>query len=444
VWGGGNSDSDSDSDSSSGSSDSDSDSSGSGNGSGGGGGGRRISRGDATPAPGPTRKIKSRITPKTRPTKHPPPPGGITKTRTKEQKARWVVACSDMRRFTSLRNYDCGCELYSQGCYMSVASCTSVEQLASIATSPFNSEVESNRNTKKTKKHEFYQRQRDMLEAKAEQQDDGAFVMKYSLCSAGVGVSKEVCRDAYCWFTSQRSTTLAHAEDDFKSGKRTWGHAQRKPRRSTQNDRKVEDCRRFISEFVTCMSEEQPNGSVLIEIGDEDDRPNLQLTTKETTLADGTTALTKEVALADDDDDDPSPGPVYGKNPGFQYGINKTSWKAVAQRHMDPVVIKELHREYVNDQVIFGTAQCAILQKSRFHTLFREILKELKVYVRKNKGVSGDCKKCTQCNSDLLRQNVTPAERQKFKDNSMGHIKAVRFIRGNKQKKMIRGAMCAR
>ena len=98
-------------------------------------------------------------------------------------------------------------------------------------------------------------------------------------------------------------------------------------------------------------------------------------------------------------------------------------------------------QEYKADQHDFGTEDT--VQSTTFYNLFNKVLKLLGVYIRKNKGASGDCDKCRLNNADLNKTDLLPADREKVQKKARAHRKDVRWIRRNKALKMLRGGMCA-
>ena len=64
----------------------------------------------------------------------------------------------------------------------------------------------------------------------------------------------------------------------------------------------------------------------------------------------------------------------------------KLPFKLVAKRHMDPVLRSEWYAQYVRDAK--GERH---VHYSVFARLFKAVMHEEQVHMRKNKGASGDC-----------------------------------------------------
>jgi hypothetical protein len=120
----------------------------------------------------------------------------------------------------------------------------------------------------------------------------------------------------------------------------------------------------------------------------------------------------------------------------------RNNFKYRAKRHMDPVIIKDWHREFHLDRLMEGASIENIVAYSTFAKCFKEVLKELSVYVRKNKGASGDCDECQANTAALLQKHVTPWQKDHSRRRAQRHHRDVRFIRQNKKDKEKRGLWC--
>ena len=125
-------------------------------------------------------------------------------------------------------------------------------------------------------------------------------------------------------------------------------------------------------------------------------------------------------------------------------GGDRRSMKMRAKRHMDPVLRTSLWAQHrIDGNTLHNLPENNLIAYPTFCKLFNKVLKELSVYIRKNKGASGDCIECTTNNANLQRNNVLPSVRAGFKEAARKHHNAVKFIRNNKAIKMKIGAHCA-
>jgi hypothetical protein len=164
--------------------------------------------------------------------------------------------------------------------------------------------------------------------------------------------------------SGRHATTLFDAETDFKTGKSMWGHSGRNS--ETKSSLKRDLVEAYITEIVSLQSEEQPNqAEVDVDVGDDD-----------SDLEDITFQRDKS-----------SNWQVHtgGKQRGGVFN------KRQAKRHMDPVLVKHLHRQYEIDMALDGTNELRIAKLTMFQETWNNVLKDMIVYIRKNKGASGIC-----------------------------------------------------
>jgi hypothetical protein len=173
-----------------------------------------------------------------------------------------------------------------------------------------------------------------------------------------LGAVHDVC------LTGRHSTTLYDAETDFKTGKSNWGHSGRNS--ETKRSLKRDLVKGYITDIVSLQSEEQPNQTeVDVDVGDDD-----------SDLEDITFQR-----------DSSSNWQVHtgGKQRGGVFN------KRQAKRHMDPVLVKHLHRQYEIDMAVKGTSEHHVAKLTMFQDTWNKVLKDMIVYIRKNKGASGIC-----------------------------------------------------
>jgi hypothetical protein len=164
--------------------------------------------------------------------------------------------------------------------------------------------------------------------------------------------------------SGRHSTTLYDAETDFKTGKSNWGHSGRNS--ETKRSLKRDLVKGYITDIVSLQSEEQPNQTeVDVDVGDDD-----------SDLEDITFQR-----------DSSSNWQVHtgGKQRGGMFN------KRQAKRHMDPVLVKHLHRQYEIDMAVKGTSEHHVAKLTMFQDTWNKVLKDMIVYIRKNKGASGIC-----------------------------------------------------
>ena len=164
--------------------------------------------------------------------------------------------------------------------------------------------------------------------------------------------------------SGRHSTTLYDAETDFKTGKSNWGHSGRNS--ETKRSLKRDLVKEYITDIASLQSEEQPNQTeVDVDVGDDD-----------SDLEDITFQR-----------DSSSNWQVHtgGKQRGGVFN------KRQAKRHMDPVLVKHLHRQYEIDMAVKGTSEHHVAKLTMFQDTWNKVLKDMIVYIRKNKGASGIC-----------------------------------------------------
>ena len=189
----------------------------------------------------------------------------------------------------------------------------------------------------------------------------------------------------------------------------------------------------FLKDKVETLAEDQPNEILEMESSD-DEMDHLQLHAQRGT--------------------DPKDRPrfelqekVVKEKRGLAFAdvsvITSALKKKRTKRHMDPLLLTDLFGEYKLDMEVQAWAPDVIVSYATFTRYYHDVLNELKIYVRKNKGVSGDCDKCRTNDANLARTDVTPAMRQRFKQAHRLHLQSVRFIREKKLWKSVRGVRCA-
>jgi hypothetical protein len=314
---------------------------------------------DAPRLPSLALKTERRIHSKQRPllrTARPPTSPSTKGLKRKNSSEQWREWATGIERFIGMAAFDCGCDLHDNGCYAWIANTVRI----SFA------DLQQVVKERTLHRKELYEKLRNNLHSSATLVEGHSDV--YSLQYKVLGIHS-VCRAAFMWITATPVSTLQDAETDFKTGKNTWGHASRK---STVDkcDAKITPLKRdlasdYIKEIVLWQSEDQPNGGageVDVGVGDDD-------------------SDAEDVVWCRSSNGSWS---VQGE-PKCTGGVMKTK----AKKHMDPLVVKELFKEYEVDKQIEGLDPNHVVSYSLLNSLYKEVLKPMLVFVRKNKGVSG-------------------------------------------------------
>ena len=211
-----------------------------------------------------------------------------------------------------------------------------------------------------------------------------------------------VCRSAYQWFLAIPRATLYRADNERAAGKVESGNSARQKtetrtaRLSSTNDTKRNLAEVFIKVRVEAMAEAQPN--LPIYSSSDDDMDHLQLQPARNRCAaddrNGEFQLWEKPCRAE------TTGGLAGQ--GVQE-ITRSLRRKRAKRHMDPMLITELHGQFKLDMQIDGWADEFIAAYSTFAKYYSAVLLELEIYVRRNKGVSCDCNTCRLNDANLTR-----------------------------------------
>jgi hypothetical protein len=265
--------------------------------------------------------------------------------------AAWAEWATSLARFQDIKKNkpDCGCDLHEHGCYRWLSSILNADDLSELCSEQLKDKKES------------FQELRNMLHhgATLTPGEDNNYVLHYKV----LGIH-EVCRTAFLWFTARHSSTLYDAEKYFQTGKATWGHSARKadPKCSMKRDLVAA----YIRDVVSLQSEEQPNQSeVDVDVGDDD-------SDLEDIVFERDASKIYQVLTG-------------GKKRGG------TLNKRLAKRHMDPVLVKHLHEQFKIDMDVDSVNPVHIAHLTMFQETWKAVLKEMLVYIRKNKGASGMC-----------------------------------------------------
>ena len=347
--------------------------------------------------------------PRRDPERTPTHPPGLPTGLNRRQEQDWA---SDPGRFEDMGNYDCGCVLRGGGsCYAYLHETwqTSAGSLAAQAGKRY------------TNHRAFVEDVVGMLAASATCDfATGKWDLRYVL----FGVH-EVCRPVYSWALHIPDASLYKWEAKAARGECAWGHnvrhhifasggaadssdplhalwAETTPQTSKSN------AEAWIRAKALELAEPQPAKPPPARVLKVADALTEMYSSTEGQEPFGEGAWGGSTVLPP-----LTPRPNRLRPPAIS-PTERNPAKRQAQLHMDPWDKSTEHALYMGDQRSRMVPDGLILSYGRFCRACEDVFKQEGIYVRKNKGCSGDCGTCKQNQANLARVHVPPDMRQTF------------------------------